>query len=92
MGDPRSAPGQAAQQAFRAGVSAAAVGAIGSVGLLAWAGRITPLAALFAVVVLFPPYLLVVASALSAWLGLGKDVTDLHRVRKSQKTGDRREN
>jgi hypothetical protein len=92
MRDHRIVPGQAAQQAFRVGVSAAAVGALGLLGLLALTGRITPLAAVFAVVVLFPPYLLVVASALSAWLGLGKDITDLRRVRKPQEAGDRPKN
>jgi hypothetical protein len=92
MIDPRRSPGEAAQQAFRTGVAAAAAGALGALALLVWSGTVTPAAAAFGLVVLFHPYLLVAASVLSAWLGLGKDVSNLRRVTRTERAGERWQN
>jgi hypothetical protein len=80
MAEPRARPGQAAQHAFRTGVRVAVLGALAALGGLVWFDVVTPPAGMFALVFLFPPYLLVVASILSRWLGLGKDVSDLRQV------------
>jgi hypothetical protein len=84
MPEPPVSPGQAAEQAFRTGVRAAAVAGLGAIGALVWFEVITPIGGLFALVVLFPTYLLVVASALSRWLGLGKDASNLRRVTRTE--------
>ena len=77
-------PGPAAQRAFRTGVWAAAVLALAVVGWLYWTGAVAGYVSVFAVVVLFPVYMLLVASALSKWLGYGKTPADLRRVRREQ--------
>lgn len=73
-------PGPDARRAFATGVRTAALVALAAVALAYWTGAVTPLAAGFALVVLGPVYLLVVASALSKWLGYAPDATDLRPV------------
>ncbi len=80
MATPKKSPGPAARRAFRTGVWTAAAGGLAVVGGLYWIGALASYAAVFVVVVLFPVYMLVVASALSKWLGLGKGPADLRRV------------
>jgi len=80
MGTPGKSPGPAAHRAFRTGLWAAAVVALAVVGGLYWTGELAGYASLFVVVVIFPVYLLVVASVLSKWLGYGKTPADLRRV------------
>lgn len=84
MAEPRVSPGRAAEQAFRTGVRAAAVAGLAAIGGLVWFEAITLTGGLFALIVLFPTYLLVVASALSKWLGLGKDASNLRRVTRTE--------
>jgi len=73
-------PGPAARRAFRTGIWAAAALALAVVVGLYWTGALANYVAVFVVLVLFPVYMLVVASALSMWLGFGKGPTDLRRV------------
>jgi hypothetical protein len=77
-------PGPAASQAFTYGIRVAVAVALGGVGLLYLTDRVSLAFAGFLLVVIFPVYLLVVASALSRWLGLGKDVRDLRPVRRDE--------
>jgi hypothetical protein len=60
-------------------LAAAAVGlAVLGAGYLH--GVLTTTMALYALVALFPVYLVIAASALSVWLGYDKDATDLRPV------------
>lgn len=78
-------PGPSADAAFRLGVVAAVVLALVVLGTLYSAGMVTTFVVGFAVLVVFPVYLLFVASALSVWLGFDKGVADLRRVTREQK-------
>jgi hypothetical protein len=80
MKDLKIAPGSGARSAFRLGMQAAAVGALAGMGLLYWAGVLTPALLGFVLLLLFPVYLVFAASALSVWLGYGKDASDLRPV------------
>lgn len=80
MGTPEKSPGPAARRAFRTGIWTAAVVALVVVVGLYWTGVLASYVAVFVVIVLFPMYLLIVASALSKWLGFGKGPADLRRV------------
>ncbi|MFB6232918.1 MAG: hypothetical protein ABEH61_01530 [Haloarculaceae archaeon] len=84
MATPAKTPGAAARRAFRTGVWTAAAAALAVVGALYWTGTLEGYVAVFVVVVLFPVYLLLVASALSVWLGYDKDPRDLRRVTREQ--------
>ena len=76
----RVRPGCAAAAAFRFGMLAAAVAGLVAVVALYWAGELALIAAGYALLVLFPVYLLLVASVLSVWLGYSKDTTALRPV------------
>lgn len=80
MASLRSEPGPTANQAFRLGIATAIVVALCGLAVLYSLGAVTLVALVFGVVVGLPVYLLFVASALSVWLGFGKDVTDLRPV------------
>lgn len=84
MAPQRKSPGPAADRAFTTGILVAAVAAFAALGFLYWAGMLAPFLVVFALVVLFPVYLLVVASVLSKWLGYDRDVSDLRRVRRDE--------
>ncbi|MEF8789245.1 MAG: hypothetical protein V5A61_03915 [Haloarculaceae archaeon] len=90
MAPPRKSPGPAADRAFTIGVLVATVGALAAVGFLYWTGVLTPLLVGFTLVVLLPVYLLVVASALSKWLGYDRGVSDLRRVSREDESRSRR--
>lgn len=85
MSDPKIAPGPGARSAFRLGMQAAAVTALAGVGLLYWVGVLTPVLLGFVLLLVFPVYLVFAASALSVWLGYGKDVTDLRPVYREER-------
>jgi 4-hydroxybenzoate polyprenyltransferase len=76
----RHRPGPDARLAFRTGMIAAAVAGIAGIGLLYWVGTFTLTLALYALLLLFPVYLVGAATALSVWLGYDTDVTDLRPV------------
>ncbi|MBX0297747.1 hypothetical protein [Haloarcula nitratireducens] len=76
----RISPGPAAAHAFRLGVGAGALVGLGGIGLLYWVGSLTPAFVAYALVYLFPVYLVFVAAALSVWLGYDKDETALRPV------------
>ncbi|MFB6295975.1 MAG: hypothetical protein ABEH66_03935 [Halobacteriales archaeon] len=80
MADPWISPGQAAEQAFRIGMGAATVGGLAVLGLLYWSGAVASLSEAIVAAALFPPYLLFAAAALSKWLGLDTDTSDLRPV------------
>lgn len=80
MGDLKVSPGAGAHSAFRLGMGAAAIAGLAAVGLLYWSAVLTPVLAGFVLLLIFPVYLVFVASALSVWLGFGKDATDLRPV------------
>lgn len=80
MSDLKFTPGPGARSAFRFGMWAAAVAGLGAIGLLYWIAVLTPLLVGFTLLLVFPIYLVFAASALSVWLGYGKDATDLRPV------------
>ena len=82
MESPRKTPGPTADRAFTTGIRTAIVGAFVCLGALYWFEVLTPLFVGVTLVVLFPIYLLVVASVLSVWLGYDRDPSDLRRVRR----------
>jgi hypothetical protein len=73
-------PGPAARRAFRLGMVAAGVVGLAVLASLYLHGVLTPATAVYALVALFPVYLVVAAAALSVWLGYDKDATDLRPV------------
>jgi hypothetical protein len=73
-------PGPAARSAFRLGMLAAGVVGLAAIGAGYLDGLLTATTGLYALIALFPVYLVVVASALSVWLGYDKDATDLRPV------------
>jgi len=73
-------PGPAAQHAFRLGMLAAVVGGLAVLAGLYLHDVLTTTTALYVLLALFPVYLVLAASALSVWLGYGKDATDLRPV------------
>jgi hypothetical protein len=75
-------PGPDAAHAFRLGLRAGAIFGVALIGTLYWFGIIEPLLAGYALLLLFPVYLVFVAAALSVWLGYNKDATALRPVYK----------
>jgi hypothetical protein len=59
---------------------AAAILGLAGVGVLWWASVLNTLLAGYLLVLVFPWYLVLAASAINTWLGYGKDATDLRRV------------
>ena len=53
-------------------------------GLLYWVGALTPVAAGYSLVMLFPVYLVLVAAVLSRWLDYQQDVTSLRPVSRNR--------
>lgn len=78
----RTTPGPDAASAFRLGVAAGAVVGLVGLGVLYLEGIITPMIAGYLLVVVFPVYLVLVAVALSTWLGYDKDASALRPVYK----------
>jgi hypothetical protein len=77
---PTKRPGPVARSAFRTGMVAAVVLGLAGVAALHWAGAADALVVAYLLVLVFPVYLVLAASALNVWLGYGKDVTDLRPV------------
>ena len=75
-------PGPAAAHAFQLGLRAGAIFGIAVIATLYWFGIIELLLAGYALLLLFPVYLIFVAAALSVWLGYDKDATALRPVYK----------
>lgn len=80
MGGYKLKPGAYAQSAFRFGLLAASVAALAAVGFLYTLGAMSFVGVAYTLLLLFPVYLVFVASALSVWLGYGKDASDLRPV------------
>lgn len=75
-------PGPDAAHAYRLGLRAGAILGVTLIGTLYWFGVIELLLAGYALLLLFPVYLVFVAAALSVWLGYDKDATALRPVYK----------
>lgn len=73
-------PGPVADHAFRLGTILGAVTGLSGIGLLYWAGVLTPILLVYVLLAVFPVYLVIVAVVLSRWLGFDKDVTALRPV------------
>lgn len=73
-------PGPAARSAFRLGMLTAVVVGLAALGALYLQDVLTATTTLYSLIALFPIYLILVASALSVWLGYDKDATDLRPV------------
>jgi len=58
------------------------------VGLSFWLGHVGPFVLVFALLVLYPVYLVVAASLLSVWLGFDKDEKDLRPVYEEREGGN----
>ena len=80
----RVAPGPNADGAFQLGMTAAAVVALAGLGFCYWFGLLTLSLVGVAVFLLFPVYLVFVASALSVWLGFDGASTPLRPVYREQ--------
>ena len=76
----KMSPGPAADSAFRTGMLTAVLVGLSAIGGLYWIGMFSPAIAGYALVLVFPLYLVVAASVLSVWLGYGADATDLRPV------------
>ena len=76
----RRPPGPAAADAFRLGMLTAGVGGLAVLAALYLYGPMSAVVAVYALVALFPVYLVLAASTLSVWLGYGKDERDLRPV------------
>lgn len=76
----RASPGPAANAAFRYGTMAGAVLGLAGVGLMYATGQLTLALAAYTLFILFPVYLVFVATLLSPWLGYSKDSTSLQPV------------
>jgi len=82
-------PGPAAAQAFRLGIVASAVSGLVVIAALYWIDAISPLFAGYALVLLFPVYLVFAATALSVWLGYNKDAASLRPVYRQKDSNKR---
>jgi len=80
----RIAPGPVAAHAFSLGLKAGATLGLTVIASLYWFGHINLLLVGYALVVLFPVYLVFVAAGLSVWLGYNKDSTSLRPVYRRQ--------
>ena len=75
-----ASPGPAAAYAFRLGIFTGAVVGFATTGLLYWHGALSLLESGYVLVALFPIYLVLVAIALSVWLGYDKGKQALRPV------------
>ncbi|MEF8781933.1 MAG: hypothetical protein V5A39_01170 [Haloarculaceae archaeon] len=80
MSSHKQRPGPVAQSAFRTGILTASIAGLAGVGGLYLAGFLHPILTVYLLLLVFPIYLVLVASVLNAWLGYGKGVTDLRPV------------
>jgi len=73
-------PGPDAARAFRLGMLIGALLGLLALGGLYWTEVVAPVVAGYALVALFPVYLVFVAVVLSRWLGYDRDATSLRPV------------
>jgi hypothetical protein len=76
----RLTPGPIADHAFSLGLKAGALLGIVVIWGFYWAGQIDLLLAGYALIALFPVYLVLLATGLSVWLGYDKDISALRPV------------
>lgn len=79
----RISPGPAADATFRLGMIAGGIVGLVGVGLMYWFGMLSLLLTGYVMLVLFPPYLILVATVLSVWLGYNQDATSLRPVNRT---------
>ncbi|MGQ4555525.1 hypothetical protein [Halobellus sp. GM3] len=80
-----SSPGPDAARAFRLGIAAGALVGLAIAGVLYLTGTLTTFAFGYVLLLLFPVYLVLVATALSVWLGYDKDATSLRPVYRTER-------
>ena len=85
MNPSRPAPGPDAARAFRLGIAAGAIVGLAVALLLYWYGTLTLFAFGYVLLLLYPVYLVLVATVLSVWLGYDKDVTSLRPVYRTER-------
>ncbi|RLM83784.1 hypothetical protein D3D02_16705 [Halobellus sp. Atlit-38R] len=85
MNPSRPAPGPDAARAFRLGIAAGALVGLAFAGLVYWTGSVDIFAFGYVFALLFPVYLVLVAIALSVWLGYDKDETALRPVYRTER-------
>ena len=76
----RKSPGPAAAYAFRLGMYAGAIIGLAAIGALFFVGALSLVLLGYALVLLFPVYLVIVATVLSVWLGYDQDAASLRPV------------
>jgi hypothetical protein len=79
----RPSPGPIAASAFRLGLVAGGLAGLVGIAVLYQFGTLSPAVAGYFLLVLFPIYLVIVASVLSYWLGYDKDGSSLRPVYRS---------
>ncbi|GCF15309.1 hypothetical protein Harman_32440 [Haloarcula mannanilytica] len=84
-------PGPDAAQAYRLGIITSAVAGLTGIVTLYWLGVLAPIFAGYALVLLFPVYMVFAATALSVWLGYNKDATSLRPVYREKGSNSRSE-
>jgi len=70
-------PGPAADDAFRFGLTVAAVGGLSLLAVLVWVGSVTLLGAALVALFCLPVLLVAAACVLSVWLGYDKRAVDV---------------
>ncbi|WP_336023673.1 hypothetical protein [Halobellus salinisoli] len=81
----RPRPGPDAARAFRLGIAAGGLVGLAVAGILYWVGTMTIFAFGYVFLLVFPVYLVLVATALSVWLGYDQDVTSLRPVYRTER-------
>ncbi|WP_310896998.1 hypothetical protein [Haloarcula terrestris] len=81
-------PGPAAAHAYRLGIIASAVAGLTGIVTLYWLGVLEPIFAGYALVLLFPVYMVFAATVLSVWLGYNKDPTSLRPVYRKKESSN----
>lgn len=79
-------PGPDAHGAFRLGILSAVVIGLAALAFAYWFEVLAPVQIGYTLFVVFPVYLVFVASALSVWLGFGTDASDLRPVYREKKS------
>ncbi|WP_049985998.1 hypothetical protein [Halobellus rufus] len=81
----RPRPGPDAARAFRLGIAAGGLIGLTFAAALYWFGTMNVFAFGYIFLLVFPVYLVLVATALSVWLGYDQDATSLRPVYRTER-------
>lgn len=81
----RPRPGPDAARAFRLGIAAGGLIGLTLAAISYWFSTMTLFAFGYIFLLVFPVYLVLVATALSVWLGYNQDVTSLRPVYRTER-------